>query len=221
MFAYLSYKSKTHRIIPSRYPTVSPFDWAESTEEIEQLAVLEGLTNDRIKGALGNINLVNKEDWIAAEGASPLMSPFTHPGYSRFSDGSFGIYYTSDSLKTAVTETKFHRKRFLQASNEPPCQVQMREYTAYIVKKMIDIRDKKYCAYLNPDIASYPQSQQFGKEMKLQNEWGLMYSSVRKVDGICFAILRPSALTIPVQGCHLEYIWDGTEIIETNVLKVI
>lgn len=28
------------------------------------------------------------------------------------------------------------------------------------------------------------------------------------------AIFRPPALTIPIQGCHLKYIWDGTRIAE-------
>jgi hypothetical protein len=35
---------------------------------------------------------------------------------------------------------------------------------------------------------------------------------VRKADGTCVAIFRPPALTLPQQGCHLDYVWDGAHI---------
>lgn len=215
-FAYKLYKSKVLRLIPSRYPTVDPFDWAESMEEREQLAQIEGLTNDRL---IGNINVIAREDLISGEGSSILMAPFCHPGPSRFSAGLYGIYYAADSLITAVEETKFHREIFLRASNEAPTQIQMREYTCNITKQLVDLADKKFKTYLNPDITTYPKSQNFANKVRQQKEWGLIYPSVRNKEGICFAIFRPPALSIPLQGCHLEYIWDGTEITQTYVLK--
>jgi RES domain-containing protein len=141
------------------------------------------------------------------------MAAFTHIGFeSRFSDGSFGVYYAASSLETAIKETCFHRARFYSASNEKPCSISMREYVATIKKPLIDIRDKRYKELFNPDPAYYGKSQEFGKKAHEKKEWGLLYPSVRNLNGLCMAVLRPPALTLPKQGCHLRYIWDGEKI---------
>ncbi|MDP1603206.1 MAG: RES family NAD+ phosphorylase [Legionella sp.] len=217
MYIYKEFTRKTHRLIPSRYPPVNFFDWADSPEELLQIALLEGLTNDRLTNDYGHIHLVAKDDWVGGPGATPLMAAFTHFGESRFSDGtSYGIYYAADSIQTAIAETKFHRERFLQASNEPPCVSQMREYTAFTNKSLVDLSGNGYESYLNPDVDSYKNSQAFGREIKSQNEWGLIYPSVRNVNATCIAVFRPPALTIPVQAGHYDYIWDGNVIGEVR-----
>lgn len=147
------------------------------------------------------------------------MAAFTHFGVSRFSDGTtYGIYYAGDSVKTAIAETKFHRERFLAASKEPPCIVQMREYTAYATKTLINLCDDRYQEYLSPDINSYFKSQELGREIKRQNEWGVIYPSVRNtaLQARCLAVFRPPALTIPRQAGHYDYIWDGNAISEVK-----
>ncbi|STX28775.1 RES domain-containing protein [Legionella beliardensis] len=215
MFNYREFKEKTHRLIPSRFPPINLFDWAESPEELEELALLEGMTNDRLATEYGHIFLVEKEDWVSGAGSTPLMAAFTHFGVSRFSDGtSYGIYYAGDCIQTAIAETRFHREQFLVASNEPPCIIQMRDYTAFITKELVDISPSTYQEYLNPDINSYPLSQEFGRQIKLKKEWGILYPSVRNQNAYCVAIFRPPALTIPVQAGHYDYIWNGNSIFE-------
>jgi hypothetical protein len=213
-YHYTSVQSTVHRLIPSRFPPISLFDWAETPEELEGVAALEGLTNDRLITEYGDIHLIAKNDWVSGPGATPLMAAFTHPGNTRFSDGSYGVYYSGDSLETAIAETKFHRERFLNASNEAACLVQMREYTSKILRQLADIAQSEYSQYLNPNPDFYSVSQAFGREFRAKQEWGLLYPSVRKIDAKCVAIFRPPALTIPVQGCHLDYIWDGNTISE-------
>ncbi len=215
--SYTKVNFKTHRLIPSRFPPVSVFDWAETKEELEEIFELESLTNDRLKGEYGDISLVSKNEWVIGEGTTPLMAAFTHPGYSRFSDGSYGVYYAGDSLETAIAETKFHRERFLAASNESACLVQMREYLAHIKEELVDIDSREHAHILDPDPNSYPKSQEFARTLKLKNEYGLLYPSVRNPEGKCVAIFRPTALTIPIQGSHLDYVWDGHSI--TSVRK--
>ncbi|WP_232001677.1 RES family NAD+ phosphorylase [Legionella spiritensis] len=209
----MDYSKKVHRLIPSKFPPVTLFDWADSAEELEQIALLEGLTNERILAEFGKINLIDKEDWNGGPGSTPIMAAFTHIGFeSRFSDGSFGVYYAASSLETAIKETSFHRERFYRASNEKPCSISMREYAASIKKPLIDITGKKYKELFNPDPSFYSKSQEFGKKIFEKKEWGLLYPSVRNLNGLCVAVLRPPALTIPIQGCHLRYIWDGEKI---------
>lgn len=215
MYTFRDFNENVHRLIPSKFPPVSLFDWAESEEELEQIALLEGLTNERILAELGKIQLIKKEDWVGGPGSTPLMAAFTHIGFaSRFSDGSFGIYYAASSLETAIRETCFHRERFYSASGEKPCSIAMREYTSRLKKPLIDISATRYTALLDPEPAFYAKSQEFGRKIHDENHWGLFYPSVRNPEGQCMAILRPPALEIPVQGCHLRYIWDGQRIAE-------
>lgn len=215
MYSYIEFNEQVHRLIPSKFPPIALFDWADSAEELEQIALLEGLTNERILSEFGKINLIDKADWVGGPGSTPLMAAFTHVGFeSRFSDGTFGVYYAASSLQTAIKETCFHRERFYSASNEKPCSISMREYVAYVKKPLINITDNKYKELCNPDPAYYNKSQEFGKKIGENKEWGLLYPSARHIDGLCVAVLRPPALTIPTQGCHLRYIWDGEKISE-------
>lgn len=218
MHSFTDFHKKVHRVIPSKFPPVLLFDWANSPEELEQIAHLEGLTNERIQADLGRINLIPKEDWVGGQGSTPLMAAFTHIGFeSRFSDGSYGVYYAASTLSAAIKETVFHRERFYSASNEATCSVSMREYTAKITKPLVDITNKCYDSYLNPDPLLYNKSQEFGKQIHQEKQWGLLYPSIRDAASLCVAIFRPPALTIPKQGCHLKYIWDGTRISEVYV----
>jgi len=218
MHSFISFNKKVHRLIPSKFPPISLFDWASSAEEMEQIAHLEGLTNERIQAELGSINLIAKEDWISGQGSTSIMAAFTHIGFtSRFSDGSYGVYYAASTLETAIRETAFHRARFYSASNEPTCSISMREYIATIKKPLVDITSNQYNELLNPDPELYSTSQAFGKKIHAEKQWGLLYPSIRNSESLCVAIFRPPALTIPDQGCHLKYIWDGTCISEVYV----
>jgi len=215
MYSSINFDESAHRLIPSKFPPVTLFDWADSPEELEQIALLEGLTNERILADLGKINLIAKEDWIVGPGSTPIMAAFTHIGFeSRFSDGSFGVYYAASSLETAIKETCFHRERFYSASNEKPCSISMREYIGTIRKPLLDITNKSYDELFNPDPAYYSTSQEFGKKIHEEKHWGMLYPSIRNPNGLCMAIFRPLALAIPTQGCHLRYIWDGQKISE-------
>lgn len=204
---------KTHRLIPSRFPPISLFEWADSTDELEKLVEVENFTNDR----LINFSLLPKEDWVFGPGSSVLMAPFTHILHkSRFTDGSFGIYYAGDTLETAVSETVYHRECFFKSSNEGATFIQMREYVAHVQKPLEKLDPITHNHLLHPDPAEYPRSQKFGHQKRDEKIWGLLYPSVRMKDAHCVAIFRPPALSMPVQGCHLEYIWNGERITEVR-----
>ncbi|MDA3868581.1 MAG: RES family NAD+ phosphorylase [Gammaproteobacteria bacterium] len=203
---------RQYRIIPSKFPSINFFEDLANPALMDELAYIEGLTNDRLRDEIGEIALVAKDDRVSGPGSSPVMASFTHiERSSRFTDGTFGIYYAANSLKTAISETSHHRSIFLSATNEDACEIDMRVYVGEVAKEMHDIRDiTVYGDFHDPEDYSKPQA--FGLEMKKENSWGIVYQSVRDPDGQCVAILRPPAVSFPRQGKHLAYVWDGTKV---------
>ncbi|HEY3847802.1 MAG TPA: RES domain-containing protein, partial [Acetobacteraceae bacterium] len=111
------------RIIAARYPPIAFFErLSVDPAAWEALLALEELTDPRVRDAVGEIALVPPEDRISGPGASDVMAAFTHlnPQGSRFSDGSYGVYYAAAALETAIAETVFHFAAFARDSADPP-----------------------------------------------------------------------------------------------------
>src|SRR5688572_20330643 len=98
--------SPAHRIVASRFPPVGPWDRIAQPEDVEALAEIEGLTNPRIRSELGALSLIPRNRWAVGPGSTPIMAAFTHlnPEGSRFSDGSIGALYVSNTVETAIQE---------------------------------------------------------------------------------------------------------------------
>ncbi len=202
-----------HRIVASRFPAVQLFDVARDAEELQMLAELEGLTNDRLRQELGQIRLVADQDAVYGPGSTPIMAAFCHPAPSRFSDGSFGIYYAALSVDTAIAETKYHREVFLRDASISAETLEMRCYTTTLAQSMTElpVGRKLAGALLDPD--SYSAGQRFGQAMRLRGIWGIYYASVRdRPSGKCVAVLRPRALRPVTQTSHYRYLWNGDRI---------
>ena len=117
------------RIIPSRYPPIFLFErLTEDTSIWDALLALEQATNPRARQEAGEISLVPPNQRVSGPGASYVMSSFTHlnPKGSRFSDGSYGVYYAAAQLQTAIAETVHHFEAFARAAHDPPRREDMR-----------------------------------------------------------------------------------------------
>ncbi len=206
-----------YRIIPSVYPAINFFEDLVDASEMEILWEIEGLTNDRLRQEAGNIFLVAPEDRVVGPGSSVVMAAFTHTGYpSRFTDGSYGVYYASLEQKTAISETVFHRQKFLAATQEEAGEIVMRMYEGVVKEPLHDIRSPHFAACHHED--NYVLSQQYAEQLRKNNSWGIVYHSVRDEGGKCIAAFKPRAISIPRPVSHLKYIWDGKEIVD--VIKI-
>lgn len=202
---------KIYRIVAAKHPPINLFENVVPARQLEAAFFIESLTNDRLRDESGVAPLVAPEDRLVGPGASIVMAAFTHIGKpSRFSDGSYGVYYAAHSLETAVRETAYHRGRFLAATNEPPCEVDMRAYVGRPNKPLLDVRGPKF-EYLH-DPNDYTASQAFAKPRRGRGDWGVVYRSVRHQGGECIAAFRPQAVTIPHAGAALGYVWDGERV---------
>jgi RES domain len=202
-----------YRAIPSRFPPVSLFDRVARPEELDAVYALQALTNPRLRMELGEIDLVPAADRVTGPGSTPVMAAFTHLNRSgsRFSDGSWGVYYAGESLDTAVAEVSFHCARFMAQTQQPAIDVDYRAYVAQLIKPLHDIRGPRWSSVHAPD--SYAASAELARELRAAGSWGLLYRSVRRPAGQCVAVLRPQAVQVPVtQSAHVSLRWDGKNI---------
>jgi hypothetical protein len=205
------------RLVASRFPPVGLFDRVASPEDLDIVLAIEGLTNDRLRDEVGDLSLVPDEDRISGAGTTPIMAAFTHVNEngSRFSDGSYGVYYAARSIDTTVAEAIFGRERFLRATQERPIELDMRAYASNIDDEFHDIRGErvKRPELYNPDPDQYAPAQSFAAALRANGSNGIVYESVRDPGGECVAIFRPRLLTPVVQGPHFCFVWDGRSIV--------
>ena len=209
-----------HRLVASRFPTVGLYDAIAQPEDLEVVFAVEALTNPRLRQELGALSLVAAADRVSGPGASLVMAAFTHlnPEGSRFSDGSYGVYYAADTLDTAIAEVSHHRARFLARTAEPPIDIDLRWIKADLRASVHDIRAgaapaapvTPWAAVYDPD--HYGASQVLGRTLRTLGSVALAFDSVRRPGGQCVAVYVPRALTRARAAGHLGLHWDGQRI---------
>jgi hypothetical protein len=199
------------RIVPTRYPSVYLFDRVADPADFEALYALEAMTNDRVREETGQIEMVAKEDRVLGPGSGPIMAAFTHlnPQGSRFSDGSFGVFYAASRRGTAIAETRYHHARFLRATAEGPMHLPMRLYRVEIEAELHDLRRHKDAAVFDPD--SYAASQALGVRLMKAGSTGVAWRSVRDPEGECVGLFKPRGASACLHHAHLLYAWDGRQ----------
>ena len=205
------------RIIASRYPTIDLFERVSSDSGVwNALIAAEMLVNPRVRDEIGEIHLVPPEERASGPGATYVMAAFTHlnPRGSRFSDGSYGIYYAGREFETALRETAWHFGRIAADSRDGVRYEDMRVLSGKIDARFHEIETLSPAArkrVLDPD--SYAASQPFGAWLREAGSNGLVYPSVRHPGGRCVAAFRPKAVGLPVQTKHLKYHYDGERVV--------
>lgn len=200
------------RLVPSRFPPQGVFDRIARPEDLEALYALESLTNPRLREELGQLQLVPRERRVSGPGTQPVMAAFTHlnPAGSRFSDGSYGVFYAARTLETAVAETMYHRARFMAATAEPAMRIEMRCYRTAIRGRLHDLR-RGWTQMLDPDDYGPPQA--LARRLRAEGSDGVLYPSVRHAGGECVGVFHPDRVAPCVQARHLVYTWDGQRIL--------
>ena len=207
----------SYRLIPSRFPTVGLYDAIADPADLDVVFAIEALANPRVRDEIGDLTLVAPEERVSGPGATPIMAAFTHlnPEGSRFSDGSYGVYYAAHSLETALAEVGHHRAEFLRRTDEPAIDVDLRLITANVEAELHDLAEagaapgvpSRYAAVLDP--GDYGPSQSLGRLLRADGSYGLRWPSVRDERGECVGIFRPRALRNAKAAAHVAMHWDG------------
>jgi len=212
---------QVHRLVPSHFPPINLFERVSEPADLDIIFAIEALTNDRLKDEVGDLALVPINERISGVGTTPVMAAFTHispKNPTRFTENTqYGVYYGANNLETAFAETIHHREKFLLATNEPDTDVTMRDYINKVALKLHDITADCYKGLHTDD---YSISQSFARQLRKSGANGLLYNSVRNKGGLCVAIFKPKALSIPIQGGHYMYKWCGKTKKITHIIKL-
>lgn len=209
--------SHAYRIVPSRFPPIGVYDRIADPADMDALFAIEALTNPRLREEIDALKQVPKARRISGPGSTPVMAAFTHLNAegSRFSDGSWGVFYAAHSVATAVEETVYHREKFMMATSEPACELQMRCYRTSLDSKLHDLRGG-WSAEQAAD--SYAASVALARQLRADGSNGIVFDSARHIGGECIAAFFPDVVAPCVQAKHLVYRWDGKRI--ARVLEV-
>ena len=166
---------------------------------------------------LGNFDLILPEDRLAGPGTSAIMAAFTHlnPDGSRFSDGTYGVFYAGNTL-----ERRLSLKHGIIESNscgrqlKPPMELDMRVYLSDLDKELHDMGGGRCAMHFQPSmllmITGHTGLREAASRPKLLGDcW---HDSVRHDAGECVGVFRPPALRNCRQERHLCYVWDGNRI---------
>jgi hypothetical protein len=139
--------------------------------------------------------------------------PFREWAQSRFSDGTYGVWYGSDNLETTLHETVFHWTKFLDDSDflDESVSIQRKVYTVQCDAALLDFRPHvdEHPALIHS--TDYSFSHQIGSRIKREGHPGLVTISAR-CEGENFAIFNASVLSNPHQECYLTYRKSENEI---------
>ncbi len=208
-----------YRVILSRYPQIDLFERVSSPEDWDVLYAVESMTNPRLRDEVGDIRLVSPEDRVYGDGASWIMAAFTHPpvdGHGGRFNRDFGVYYSAAEEAVAIAESSFHRARFMRESRIAQTTQEMRVIRAHLGPASLhDVRHLVGDAIYDPD--DYGEAQKLGYALRDANSFGVHYQSVR-VDGECYGVLRPRALSDAIHMRYLRYHYDQGSIVEVESL---
>jgi hypothetical protein len=208
------------RIIPSVFPPVNLFERVARPEDIDAVQAIESAYNPRLRDAVGDLSLVPRDERVVGPGAGYIMAAFTHvsPEGSRFSNGTYGVFYAAQRETVAISETRFHRERFMRATKEARCELDMRVLGVTVKAPLHDLRGMRE---IMPDVYrpdDYAASQLLGGALRAGGSSGVVYDSVRHEGGKCIGAFRPRLLSNCRDVKHLRYVWDGSRI--TDVFEV-
>ena len=149
-------------------------------------------------------------EWNAAIGY-----PFLNSSQSRFSDGSFGVWYGADSIETTVYETVFHWQNTLlndAGFNKPGVEIQRKIYMVQCDSLLIDLRPeiKSHPELLHP--TDYSTTHSIGRKLHREGHPGLITKSARIANGCVYAIFTPNVLSNPAHSCYLTYRTTATGV---------
>jgi hypothetical protein len=151
-----------------------------------------------------------------AEWFNAIAWPFKNWQASRFSDGTYGVWYGSESVETTVYESAYHWYKGLLCDAGYERQGVIAERKAYRVACGAALLDFRNASHKHPDLlhpSDYAFCQSVGARIHREGHPGLLTPSVRRPTGENTAIFNADVLSNPRLDCQLTYRLDGDQIV--------
>ncbi len=214
-------RNSTHRLIPSRYSESGTVleEITDSAAMLEDIVLLDGATNDRIRGEQHGLSGISTYELIyGIPNAHIVNAAFTHTSDfgSRFSDQTRGAWYCAEERETSIAEVTYHKAKRLAEIVVPelPGHRPDKEISTFD-DWLADFRAKfhvldppaKFSRYLQPEPVPrcYLPSQQLGRQLLVEEQSnGIVYPSVRRKGFPCLVCFRPALVYNPRRRGRFE-----------------
>lgn len=198
------------RLVPTRFQEERLLERVAGPGDLATVVALEQMTNERLRDARGEISLVLPHE-RSSDASEFVMAPFAYrnPSGSDFSDGSFGVYYASENLETAISECRHHHESFLRYTDEPAMRLELRVVSAELSGQFHQLPT------LPPD-----RVRAEAVALRRQGADGILFESLRRT-GRCAAVFLPRAIAKCKAKRQMVFEWDGTSIGRAYELRAI
>ena len=209
-------KKHTFRVIAHRRSEERIANRLASVTDRAALDEIEAITNPRIQHEYAARRKVRPEDLAGSDGNPMVIASFAYSGPSRFTDGSYGVYYAAFERRTAIAESAYHTARFLADTNLPATLVYKRVLTADVKGVYDDVRATPLADPIyDPNPQRYAAAQAYALARYAENVVdGIVYTSVRDPEGTALAAFRPRLIAHCKTAGFLAYAYDGERIDE-------
>ena len=151
-----------------------------------------------------------------AEWFNAITWPFKNWQSSRFSDGSYGVWYGSDTVETTVYESAYHWYHGLLRDAGFDRELVFAERKVYSVRCSAALLDFRQTWEDHPELlhrTDYSFAQSVGARIHREGHPGLLVPSVRRTDGKNVAVFNANVLSNPRLHCQLTYHLRGEHIL--------
>lgn len=198
------------RVVSTIYPPIDLFERVADRDDFDAVIDLEIAFSPRYSRLLAVQGGLPREEWVFGPGAGYIMAPFVYRQPSRFSDGSFGVFYAGLEEETALAERAHHLARFYASTNDRARLVDELILRAKVTAELSDLRGHQGQLAGVYDPVVYEPGQALGSTLRNAGREGLVYDSVRHPDGGCVAVFRPKAVFDCRQSRNITLEWDAS-----------
>lgn len=203
----VDYNGQPYRNIATLRDSVDLFDDLSDGDETASAIAAEAEMRVKDPAALRDPKIIHRGFQYSQ---AIIDYPFKSEPYlfTRFGDGTYGVWYGSLEMKTTVFETGFHMIK-AELAVEGIDEVVVRERAVYRVQCraiLIDLRGKQKSF---PKLVgnNYGFTHQIGHRMVREGHPGLLAPSSR-YNGANMVIFNPDVLSNPRLHCYLTYFFD-------------
>ena len=189
----------------------------DTDEEYSDLTEIEAATSSRLLAQDHGIAGISFEELVYGVPHAAFVNAsfaYAKPGeLNRFNGPDRGAWYAALEVETCLAEVTYHMTEFLQRAGDYNAVVEYAELFASLAGEYLDLRSMPDHPSLIADPRiGYPAGNALAHDVLARGINGIIYPSVRRAGGTCFAVLWPHAVQSVAQGSVYRLSWSGKPV---------